>query len=961
MIEKMRLKISIVLLIAIFAGVDMQAQKKAHLTGEQFIQKYKTALQNRDENTLRNLLKDYSFQGRIVANHLHYKGVESHRNGLVEQAINELVDAQDLLGRLGDDIPRLEALHLLGEICLKNNRFRPALRYYEIGFDLARRLKNIREFIHFGVQAATIFRLNGSYDQAMPFLEEALKMAEEMGYQAEHAALLNNIGLLHLDSGNYKKALRFFENAMNLSVELNDKTNGGRILKNLGRTYHEMGRYEEALRFNARALSLLQDTGDRAGEADVRFNFGDTYEITGDKLNALNSFHESLGIYYEVVDSANAINALGRIAYLNWPNTTFKESLTSFEKNLRSARSANDHITELMLLKNMGEVLYQSGRYAEAMATLERARKLLDFDPNPEYERHIYSTEGRILYEIGRFDNASLMLKQALKLSLATHNDAEELAALNLTAKILFQNGKFKDALVVLKKSLATSKDKALYGYAIEAIVMMRKMYIMQAAEQKLLDLQVEIETLQAMMQPTDITPMVTELIGDLYFDKGDFANATLYYDETLSHYLRHDRKAMTGGAYLKIAQTLAANSDTAKAISHFEQALAAVHFVEDLDGIADAQSRYGRYRMKIGQFAQADTLLSRALRYMQASGNRLGGIECMIAMAEVERKRGNASKAMAGLNQTLKLARNIDAIHYRIEILNLMADISLENRSEKGAVKAYQHLYQIGGDYGFHNVQAIAATKIGDVVIRRSNLKNAVQYYTRALDIYKHADASESFARTTAAIGMIYNQGGEYKLAEESLKSAVEQFYDMGKPERAADIMLKFAEAMYLRNAFDESLDHAKNAMVVFDEVGNNAGKARALVSAAKAQININPTPDILQRLEEAFQYFVSLNDVAGKASAMFQIGEYYSSIKNVAKALRAYTNAAMLAEKSHESDVLLNAHMRIGMLNYANNQLQKSLQHYQGALLLAQNAGNRKITKHIKDKINLLSQKMK
>ncbi|KAA3657254.1 MAG: hypothetical protein DWQ10_13690, partial [Calditrichaeota bacterium] len=794
MIGKTGLRLIITILFFGFINDHIQAQNPVTLSGEQFINKYKTAMANRDSKALRDLFQNYSFQGRIVANHLHYKGVESFRNGEIEQAINELVDAQDLLGRLGDHMPRLEALHLLGQICLETGRYKPALRYYEIGFDLARRLKHVREFIHFGVQAATLYRLKGNYAQAMPFLEESLKMAEQVGYQAEHAALLNNMGLLHMEMGDFKKARRFFENALVLSVELSDKANGGRILKNLGRTYFQLGEYEEALSYNARALSLLQDTGDREGEADVRFNFGETYEIAGDNLNALTSFHEALGIYYEIADSTKAISTLGRIAHLNWPNTTFEESLTSFENNLKTARESNDRETEAMLLKNMGEVLFYSGRYAEAIATLERARKMLDLNPNPEYERYIYSTQGLIYYEIGRYNDALQALRQALILSKSTHNDAEELAAMTLTGKIYFQTGHLAEAAKLLSKSLEIGKSKALYSDAMEAIVYLRKIYVLQAMENKLDELQIEIDNLRKVMQPTDITPAITTSIGDLYLDMEDYGNATLYYDESLTYYLRHDRKALTGGAFLKIANTLAANNDTTKAISHYEHAMDAVKFVDDLDGIAAVQMDFGHYRMKTNQLVFADTLLSRALAFMRRSGNRIGVIECLISLSDVDSRWGNPAKAVSGLNSALKLARGINSVHHQTRILNKIADISLANRSEKGAVKAYQQLFKISRDFKLWNEQAIAATKIGDVLIRRSNLQDAIQYYNKALDIYSKMNAYEGYARTTAAMGMIFNEAGRYELADKSLHDAIEQFHDLGMPSHEADIMLEYA-----------------------------------------------------------------------------------------------------------------------------------------------------------------------
>lgn len=254
-----------------------------------------------------------------------------------------------------------------------------------------------------------------------------------------------------------------------------------------------------------------------------------------------------------------------------------------------------------------------------------------------------------------------------------------------------------------------------------------------------------------------------------------------------------------------------------------------------------------------------------------------------------------------------------------------------------------------------------MAATKIGDVLIRRSNLQDAIQYYNKALDIYSRMNAYERYARTTAAIGMIFNQGGRYDLADKSLKDAIDQFHNLGMPTHEADIMLKYAEAMFSRDDFAASLNNAKNALAIYSELKNEQGQARAKIAAAKAQIQINPSPEVLQWLDEAFQIYLSQNNTPGKANAQYQIGEYYMANNNTNAAIRAYTSAAEMAEKSNEYNVLLNTHMRFGMMNFQTNKLQESLKHYKGALALAQNAGNRKITKHIQDQIDVLNSKIK
>jgi tetratricopeptide (TPR) repeat protein len=144
--------------------------------------------------------------------------------------------------------------------------------------------------------------------------------------------------------------------------------------------------------------------------ADFYFQHGVVAERAGQHEEAARHFLACLEM------DENRADALNYLGYM-WAERG--ENLDDAEKFIRRALASEPD--NAAYLDSLGWVLYQQGRYHEALAPLERASQLAAADPDPTIEEHL----GDVLDKLGRRNEAL----QAWERALALEGSSEELPA----------------------------------------------------------------------------------------------------------------------------------------------------------------------------------------------------------------------------------------------------------------------------------------------------------------------------------------------------------------------------------------------------------------------------------------------------------------------------------------------------------------------------------------------------
>ncbi|OJY83621.1 MAG: hypothetical protein BGP13_13595 [Sphingobacteriales bacterium 40-81] len=224
----------------------------------------------------------------------------------------------------------------------------------------------------------TAYTSLSDYPQALQYLQQAEKLADEGNIRRVKPAVKANVALVYYYLADYTKSLEYNQKAIELYKELNSTANVAVVLNNIGDIYLKTGDYNRAIALNREAFQLNRSTvNSTKGEANIYLAIGMAYKFLHNYDSAMYYLGKSLSIYKSLNATHKISLSLTEIAaiYAFAPDNTFDLSL---EKRLRIAL---DHQNEALLLakqtgtldnisnqwKTLSEIHEKAGNQAAAL------------------------------------------------------------------------------------------------------------------------------------------------------------------------------------------------------------------------------------------------------------------------------------------------------------------------------------------------------------------------------------------------------------------------------------------------------------------------------------------------------------------------------------------------------------------------------------------------------------------
>jgi len=98
----------------------------------------------------------------------------------------------------------------------------------------------------------------GEYQEAKNFGEEALSLAEKIGFENGMAASFYRIGIIYALSSDFKQALENDKKALAIYEQLGDKVNIGVVSGTIGNICYSLTDYGAALEYEQKALTIFE-------------------------------------------------------------------------------------------------------------------------------------------------------------------------------------------------------------------------------------------------------------------------------------------------------------------------------------------------------------------------------------------------------------------------------------------------------------------------------------------------------------------------------------------------------------------------------------------------------------------------------------------------------------------------------------------------------------------------------
>jgi tetratricopeptide (TPR) repeat protein len=108
---------------------------------------------------------------------------------------------------------------------------------------------------------AVIYRFKARLDEALPYAEQSLGIARELGHGRLQGDMLSVIATIHQGQQRIDEARACYEQALALTRDIGDRGLEATVLGNLGTLYQELGEFEKGLTHTERALQIFRALG----------------------------------------------------------------------------------------------------------------------------------------------------------------------------------------------------------------------------------------------------------------------------------------------------------------------------------------------------------------------------------------------------------------------------------------------------------------------------------------------------------------------------------------------------------------------------------------------------------------------------------------------------------------------------------------------------------------------------
>jgi CHAT domain-containing protein/lipopolysaccharide biosynthesis regulator YciM len=255
----------------------------------------------------------------------------------------------------------------------------------------------------------------GEPSKALPIYQEVLTMTRQGIGQADLAVVLTNLGATYEYLGDYSQALKHLEEAIEVGERF--KTSGaaqGTVYNSLGLVYVKMGRYKDGVTFYERGIAYHRTHGNSYGETASLINLGAAYQLLDNDAKAAEYLTQALAIAQRdgrLAQQITILNNLGQLA------KSTSEAQDYYQRALELEASAPQALTRNILLSNLADSWYSSGRTEEAekLAT-EASDKLRELGAK---ENELVTRRILLRASLSRSDSAAtnLQLDRALELA----------------------------------------------------------------------------------------------------------------------------------------------------------------------------------------------------------------------------------------------------------------------------------------------------------------------------------------------------------------------------------------------------------------------------------------------------------------------------------------------------------------------------------------------------------------
>lgn len=212
--------------------------------------------------------------------------------------------------------------------------------------------------------------------QATVLAEENLKSAKSIKYNFGQSSILNTLGAINLLQGNYEVAMKYYQNALKINSEIYNLDGISRNLNNIAIIHNRQKDFDKALEYNLKALDINLKLKNNELIANSYNNVGNVYSNKSNDNKSLEFHNKALEINRKINDKEGIARNLGNIGLVFKKLGNIVEAKKYLQEAILINQELNDDFGLAISLINLADCFKTEHNFSSSLSLLSTAEKL---------------------------------------------------------------------------------------------------------------------------------------------------------------------------------------------------------------------------------------------------------------------------------------------------------------------------------------------------------------------------------------------------------------------------------------------------------------------------------------------------------------------------------------------------------------------------------------------------------
>lgn len=441
-------------------GDEEYTKQKLHMRAAEFFKelgKQQTKYKNIDD--LEPKLQEFHHLVKAGSHNSAYNVLGSMISFLNQASYNELIVnlRSQLIDGLTNNFLKQQNLGYLGMTLIKLGNTQKAIPFLEEAMTIAQEFNFKKDLGRWERGMGKAYYSLGQFNKAIDFYNKSLSIAHSNRDNQEEAADLYALGNAYISVGDIYKAIEYITQAQKVNKYLPRFNEAGEAsnLAGLGRAYAELGMSQMSKGFYEKALNISKKVGNQKGVGNNLAGLGRVYGDLGESQNSNEYYKQAIDIAKQIGDQRGEAASLTGLGKSYADMGLLEKAINCYEQALEINNNTSDRNGMAANINAIGSVYLYQGNLQKAKENFTLSLKIARDVGNRRREGKELAGLGHVYYALGDIQQSIQYYEQAQqKYSVIGDklNQSEVLLGLGCDFHKL---GKLAEARVFYEKSLA--------------------------------------------------------------------------------------------------------------------------------------------------------------------------------------------------------------------------------------------------------------------------------------------------------------------------------------------------------------------------------------------------------------------------------------------------------------------------------------------------------------------------